>query len=32
MGKSDNEQGPRLVSSPLMKTITIVNGPGDCKP
>ncbi len=31
-GKSDNEQGPRLVISPLKKIINSVNGLGDCNP
>ena len=31
-GKSDNEHGPRLVSSPPMKTIAIINGLGECNP
>ncbi len=28
IGKSDNEQGPKLVKSPPMKTISIVKGVG----
>ena len=32
IGKSDNEHGPKLVSNPLMKIITKVNGLGDSNP
>ena len=32
IGSSDKEHGPRLVSNPLMKIITKVNGLGDSNP
>ena len=32
MGKSDNEQGPKLVKSPPVKTISIVKGVGLLRP
>ena len=32
IGKSDREQGPKLVNKPLMKTITNVQGLGDSSP
>ncbi len=31
-GSNDNEQGPRLVKSPALKTKNIVNGPGLLRP
>ena len=31
-GSNDNEHGPRLVKSPALKTINIVNGPGLLRP
>ncbi|AIQ98002.1 hypothetical protein EW15_1910 [Prochlorococcus sp. MIT 0801] len=32
IGKSDNEQGPKLVKSPPVKTIRIVRGVGLLSP
>ena len=32
IGKSDNEQGPKLVKSPPMKTMSIVRGVGWFRP
>lgn len=32
IGKSDNEQGPKLVKSPPAKTINIAKGVGSFKP
>ena len=32
IGKSDNEQGPKLVKSPPVKTISSVKGVGSFRP